>query len=128
MRRERGMCTWLPRNRCPPSELPNESSCGALAETGSAEGSDGIRGSGAYLLNWEGRVQGQSAELLEEYRRAGMAKKIWKHTMNGCVRQIQQRGVADEASCCFCCIGSEHQDHRILICDQSREPPAVIDA
>lgn len=68
-------------NRYPPSELPNESSCGAPAEkNGVAEGSDGVRGSGAYLVNWDGQIQKQNRDLLEEYRRTGMAERIWKHT------------------------------------------------
>ncbi|KAL5087933.1 hypothetical protein Trisim1_007339 [Trichoderma cf. simile WF8] len=69
-------------NRYPPSELPNDSRCGAPTEkNGVAEGSDGVRGSGAYLLNWDGQIQKQNRDLLEEYRRTGMAERIWKHTM-----------------------------------------------
>ncbi|KAL7928075.1 hypothetical protein V8C35DRAFT_318994 [Trichoderma chlorosporum] len=70
-------------NRYAPSELPNQFGYGAPVEKNDmAEGSDGHGGSGAYLLNWDGRVQTQNADLLEEYRRTGVAEKIWKHTMD----------------------------------------------
>ncbi|EHK16306.1 uncharacterized protein TRIVIDRAFT_39631 [Trichoderma virens Gv29-8] len=68
-------------NRYPPSESLNAATCGTPIEKNDvAEGSNGGRGSGAYLLNWDGRVQKQNANLLEEYRRTAMAEKIWKHT------------------------------------------------
>jgi hypothetical protein len=68
-------------NRYPPAEHSNESSCGAPANKDEvAEGGNGKRGSGAYLLNWDGQVQKQNKKLLEEYRQTGMAETIWEHT------------------------------------------------
>ncbi|KAK5994450.1 putative oxidoreductase [Cladobotryum mycophilum] len=46
-----------------------------------AEGSTGERGSGAYLLNWDGQVQKQDAEILKEYRKTGIAAKVWEHML-----------------------------------------------
>lgn len=70
-------------NRYPPLGVPSEFSCGASAEKNDvAEGSNGDRGSGAYLLNWDGRVQKHNADLLEEYRQRGTTEMIWKHTMD----------------------------------------------
>ncbi|KAI9878588.1 MAG: hypothetical protein M1830_000499 [Pleopsidium flavum] len=45
-----------------------------------ASGSDGVVGSGAYLLNWDGRTTGK-AGLLREYREEGVGQMIWKHTL-----------------------------------------------
>lgn len=45
-----------------------------------AEGSAGERGSGAYLVNWNGDIK-ENRKLLENYRKQGIAKAIWEHTM-----------------------------------------------
>ncbi|KAL8723590.1 MAG: hypothetical protein Q9225_000132 [Loekoesia sp. 1 TL-2023] len=45
-----------------------------------AEGADGKVGSGCYLLGPDGETVGDK-ELLEEYRRREMEKKIWEHTL-----------------------------------------------
>ena len=46
----------------------------------SAIGSDGIHGSGAYLLNWNGTVVGNQ-KTLTALRGKGMGLKIWDHTL-----------------------------------------------
>ncbi|KAI9815134.1 MAG: hypothetical protein M1827_002977 [Pycnora praestabilis] len=45
-----------------------------------ALGSTGEKGSGAYLLNWNGEVTGKQ-KLLKDYRERGVGKKIWEHTL-----------------------------------------------
>jgi len=45
-----------------------------------ASGSDGVVGSGAYLLNWDGMITGKM-ELLREYREKGVGQMIWNHTL-----------------------------------------------
>jgi hypothetical protein len=44
-----------------------------------AKGADSKEGSGCYLLNWDGETIGDE-NLLEEYRKKEMGKKIWEHT------------------------------------------------
>lgn len=55
----------------PPRDQPAESS-----EVGSA----GIKGSGAYLLNWDGTPCGKE-KILREYREKGVGKTVWEHTL-----------------------------------------------
>lgn len=43
-------------------------------------GSDGQRGSGGYIVNWNGEITG-NVQLLSEYREKGVAKTIWERTM-----------------------------------------------
>jgi len=44
-------------------------------------GSTGVKGSGAYLLHWNGESTGKE-KLLKEYRAQGVGKKIWEHTLD----------------------------------------------
>ncbi|KAI9841200.1 MAG: hypothetical protein M1837_000927 [Sclerophora amabilis] len=44
-----------------------------------AKGSDGEKGSGVYLLEWNGESTGNQ-KLLREFRERGMPKTIWEHT------------------------------------------------
>ena len=44
-----------------------------------ASGADGNKGSGCYLLDWDGEAVGDQ-KLLEEYRKKEMGKRIWEHT------------------------------------------------
>ncbi|KAF4555229.1 Short chain dehydrogenase-like protein 14 [Elsinoe fawcettii] len=44
------------------------------------EGSDGEKGSGAYLLDWDAQSTGDQ-EILKPYRENGLGKTIWDHTM-----------------------------------------------
>jgi hypothetical protein len=53
-----------------------------------AEGSAGSKGSGAYLVNWNGDITGKKT-LLENYRKQGIAKTIWEHTM-GVFQQVEK--------------------------------------
>lgn len=55
----------------PPKAKTNESA---------VSGTDGVKGSGAYRLNWDGGVIKKS-NVLEEYRTQGVGKKIWDHTL-----------------------------------------------
>ncbi|EME43539.1 hypothetical protein DOTSEDRAFT_45432 [Dothistroma septosporum NZE10] len=43
-------------------------------------GSDGTRGSGAYLLDWDGKSTGDT-DMLEKHRGKDMGTKTWNHTM-----------------------------------------------
>lgn len=43
-------------------------------------GSDGTPGSGAYLLDWDGKSTGDK-DILRKHREKGMGPKVWKHTM-----------------------------------------------
>jgi hypothetical protein len=43
-------------------------------------GIDGVKGSGAYRLNWNGDVRADS-KMLNEYRAQGVGKKVWEHTL-----------------------------------------------
>ncbi|KAH9832141.1 short chain dehydrogenase [Teratosphaeria destructans] len=43
-------------------------------------GSDGEIGSGAYLLDWDGKSIGDET-LLRRYREQGLRRKVWEHTM-----------------------------------------------
>lgn len=46
-----------------------------------ATGADGVTGSGAYLLHWDGSTPNKKAKLLQEYRSGGVAKQVWAHTL-----------------------------------------------
>ncbi|KAK4544232.1 hypothetical protein LTR36_004442 [Oleoguttula mirabilis] len=43
------------------------------------QGSNGEIGSGAYLLDWDGKATGD-VTILKKYREQGMAEKVWEHT------------------------------------------------
>ena len=45
-----------------------------------AVGSDGVKGSGAYLLKWDGSVVGKQ-NVLKPMRERGLGEKVWKHTL-----------------------------------------------
>ena len=45
-----------------------------------AIGSDETKGSGAYILKWDGSVVGKQG-VLKPMREKGMGEKIWKHTL-----------------------------------------------
>lgn len=45
-----------------------------------AAGSDGVRGSGAYILKWDGSVVGKQ-EVLGPMREKGLREKVWEHTL-----------------------------------------------
>lgn len=44
------------------------------------KGSNGKIGSGAYLLDWDGKATGDE-EILKKYRDQNMAQRVWEHTM-----------------------------------------------
>lgn len=47
---------------------------------GAVTGADGTKGSGAYLLSWDGSVTGNQ-KILNGYRRDGTRKTVWEHTL-----------------------------------------------
>jgi hypothetical protein len=47
---------------------------------GAAPGSDGIKGSGAYLLHWDGSDNGNKKPL-QDLRKNDTGKLVWQHTM-----------------------------------------------
>lgn len=57
-----------------------EGSTAAVAAA-AAVGSDGVKGSGGYLLNWNGDVVGKQ-NLLRKYREEGVGKTVWQHTLD----------------------------------------------
>ncbi|MCJ1398713.1 hypothetical protein MMC11_001914 [Xylographa trunciseda] len=44
-------------------------------------GSAGIKGSGVYLISWDGSPCGKD-KIMKEYREQGMGKQIWAHTLD----------------------------------------------
>ncbi|KAJ9311065.1 hypothetical protein DTO271D3_8654 [Paecilomyces variotii] len=52
------------------------------AAAAAAVGSDGVKGSGGYLLNWNGDVVGKQQDLLRKYREEGVGKTVWQHTLD----------------------------------------------
>ncbi|KAK2772104.1 hypothetical protein FQN53_004783 [Emmonsiellopsis sp. PD_33] len=44
-------------------------------------GSDGVRGSGAYLLHWTGKAN-QNQELFDGFKAQGWGEKVWDHTLD----------------------------------------------
>lgn len=63
------------------------------AKTGDSamSGIDGLKGSGAYRLNWNGNVVGKD-KILKEYRSQGVGKKIWDHTLEVFEKVCGQEG------------------------------------
>lgn len=45
-----------------------------------APGADGVKGSGAYLLHWDGSNAGNQ-KVLEEFRKNRTGKLVWEHTV-----------------------------------------------
>jgi len=52
----------------------------APEEIGTMKGSNGEVGSGAYLLDWDGKATGDET-VLKKYREMGLRQKTWDHTM-----------------------------------------------
>jgi len=46
-----------------------------------ATGADGVTGSGAYLLHWDGSTPNKKEKLLREYRLSGVEDQVWEHTL-----------------------------------------------
>ncbi|PSK36676.1 hypothetical protein B9Z65_1859 [Elsinoe australis] len=61
---------------------------------GVCEGSDGEKGSGAYLLDWDAQSTGDQ-EILKPYRESGMGPKIWDHTMEVFRTSLSKKRPAD---------------------------------
>ncbi|PGH34430.1 hypothetical protein GX50_02798 [[Emmonsia] crescens] len=54
---------------------------GDPSNTPVAVGSTGVRGSGAYLLNWKGEgIPG--SKVMQRYREEGMPETVWRHTVD----------------------------------------------
>jgi hypothetical protein len=67
--------------RYPPAGVKDPPGAGVAMPSGVevAKGSDWKEGSGCYLLNYDGETTADK-NLLDEYRKRGMGKKIWQHT------------------------------------------------
>jgi hypothetical protein len=46
-----------------------------------ATGADGVTGSGAYLLHWDGSTPNKKENLLREYRLSGVEDQVWEHML-----------------------------------------------
>lgn len=53
----------------------------SLGDSSAALGSDGVAGSGAYILNWDDEIAGK-AKLLAKMREQGLGQKVWDHTQD----------------------------------------------
>ena len=60
-------------------------------------GSDGVQGSGSYLLDWDGRATGDS-KILRKYRDLGMGQVTWDHTMHVFNRAMSRKRSFEEGS------------------------------
>ena len=52
----------------------------AVAGDEAVKGSTGEKGSGAYLLNWDGSVNGNE-KVMKDFRDRGVGNKVWEHTL-----------------------------------------------
>ena len=52
----------------------------AVAGNEAVRGSTGEKGSGAYLLNWDGKVSGND-KVMRDFRERGVGSKVWSHTL-----------------------------------------------
>ena len=52
----------------------------AVAGSEAVRGSAGEKGSGAYLLNWDGKVVGND-KVMKDFRERGVGAKVWEHTL-----------------------------------------------
>jgi hypothetical protein len=46
-----------------------------------ATGADGVTGSRAYLLHWDGSTPNKKVKLLREYQLSGVEDQVWEHTL-----------------------------------------------
>lgn len=60
-------------------------------------GSNGEKGSGAYLLDWDGKATGDT-EQMTKYRDLNAGSKIWEHTMTVFQRAVQGKRPAETAA------------------------------
>lgn len=58
-------------------------------------GTDGIQGSGGYLLNWDGKVT-ENAALMRKYREQNAGPKVWAHTMEVFRKMASRKRSAEE--------------------------------
>ncbi|KAN0071814.1 hypothetical protein V8E54_010410 [Elaphomyces granulatus] len=59
--------------------FPPKAAGGKEAEK-AAVGADGVKGSGAYLVHWDGSTCGNE-KILSDCKSKGAAKKVWEHTL-----------------------------------------------
>ncbi|KKA18356.1 hypothetical protein T310_7704 [Rasamsonia emersonii CBS 393.64] len=64
-----------------PPRAQQQQGAGAGKDTAVATGADGLPGSGAYLLHWDGSTPNKKAKLLREYQSSGVGKQVWAHTL-----------------------------------------------
>ncbi|CAD0107670.1 unnamed protein product [Aureobasidium uvarum] len=65
----------------PANTLHNQEAPATQAGTVAAIGSDGVLGSGAYLMNWKGETFA-GGKKMQKLRKQGMAQKVWEHTID----------------------------------------------
>lgn len=59
------------------------------------KGSNGEPGSGAYLLDWDGKATGDMG-ILRKYREQNAGPKIWEHTMQCFKKATSKKRLQDE--------------------------------
>ncbi|KAG9947556.1 NAD(P)-binding protein, partial [Aureobasidium melanogenum] len=82
---------------CPAKELRSHEDMNVQHGTKRAVGSDGVLGSGAYLMNWKGETFA-AGKKMQSLRAQGMAHKVWEHTtdlLSRAVRQDCPQGIQD---------------------------------
>ncbi|KAH0372519.1 NAD(P)-binding protein, partial [Aureobasidium melanogenum] len=89
--------------RYPAKELDRSGKENAQHGTERAVGSDGMIGSGAYLMNWKGETFA-AGKKMQSLRAQGMAHKVWEHTtdlLSRAVRQACPQGLSgsDDVGC-----------------------------
>ncbi|CAD0083395.1 unnamed protein product [Aureobasidium vineae] len=72
----------------PANTLYNHEAPTTRAETKAAMGSDGVLGSGAYLMNWKGETFA-GGKKMQKLRKRGMAHKVWEHTIDLLSRTVR---------------------------------------
>ena len=53
----------------------------ASSDDSAVVGSTGVKGSGAYLISWDGSPCGKD-KIMREYREHGIGKQLWDHTLD----------------------------------------------
>lgn len=62
-----------------------------------AAGTDGVPGSGGYLLDWDGKVTGNE-EVMRRYREQNAGPQIWEHTLDIFKKATSNKRPADETA------------------------------
>ncbi|KAI5241247.1 hypothetical protein E4T43_05539 [Aureobasidium subglaciale] len=60
-----------------------------------AVGMDEVKGSGAYLLDWDGRPAGDMG-IIKRYREVNAGPKVWEHTMTAIKKATSKKRLAED--------------------------------